>query len=80
MEKTALVVGVSGIVGRNLADLLVAEQGWTVYGIARQPGQREGIIPVAVDLQDAVSVKDALESVKPTHIFLHTWLRQPTEA
>ncbi len=79
MEKTALVVGVSGIVGRNLADLLVAE-GWTVYGAARRPGVREGIIPVAVDLQDAVAVAAALKDVRPTHVFLATWLRQATEA
>jgi nucleoside-diphosphate-sugar epimerase len=49
MKKTALIVGVSGIVGRNLADLLVAEREWTVYGMARRPGQRSGIVPVAVD-------------------------------
>jgi nucleoside-diphosphate-sugar epimerase len=80
MKKTALIVGVSGIVGRNLADLLIAEKDWTVYGMARRPGLREGIIPVAVDLQDAAAVETALKDVKPTHIFLATWLRQPTEA
>ncbi len=80
MKKTAVVVGVSGIVGRNLADLLIAEQDWTVYGIARRPGQREGVISIAVDLQDAAAVKAALEDIKPTHIFLTTWLRQSTEA
>ena len=79
MKKTALIVGVSGIVGRNLADLLIAEKDWTVYGMARRPGLREGIIPIAVDLQDAAAVKTALKDVKPTHIFLATWLRQPTE-
>jgi nucleoside-diphosphate-sugar epimerase len=80
MKKTALIVGVSGIAGRNLADLLIAGKDWTVYGMARRPGQREGIIPIAVDLQDATAVQSALKEVKPTHIFLATWLRQPTEA
>jgi nucleoside-diphosphate-sugar epimerase len=80
MKKTALIVGVSGIVGRNLADLLIAEKDWTVYGMARRPGLREGIIPVPVDLQEAAAVETALKDVKPTHIFLATWLRQPTEA
>jgi nucleoside-diphosphate-sugar epimerase len=80
MEKTALIVGVSGIVGRNLADLLTAEADWKVYGMARRPGRREDIIPVAVDLQDATAVDAALKDVKPTHIFLATWLRQATEA
>jgi nucleoside-diphosphate-sugar epimerase len=80
MKKTALIVGVSGIVGRNLADLLVAEREWTVYGMARRPGQRSGIVPVAVDLLDAAAVETALADVKPSHIFLAAWLRQPTEA
>lgn len=80
MKKSiALIVGVTGIVGRNLADLLVAE-GWTVYGVARNPGQLKGVTPIAVDLQDAVAVKAALADVKPTHVFLTTWLRQATEA
>ncbi|WP_263410788.1 SDR family oxidoreductase [Terriglobus tenax] len=78
--QTALIVGVSGIVGGNLADLLVAQGDWTVYGVARRPGNREGVLPVAVDLRDAAAVAAALKEVKPTHVFLATWLRQPTEA
>jgi nucleoside-diphosphate-sugar epimerase len=80
MRKTALIVGVSGIVGGNLADLLLAEEDWMVYGVARRPGKREGILPIAVDLRDAEAARSALKDVKPTHIFLTTWLRQPTEA
>jgi len=80
MKKTALIVGISGIVGGNLADLLLAGGGWKVYGVARRPGKREGVIPVAVDLQDADAARAALQDVRPTHVFLTTWLRQPTEA
>ena len=76
----ALVVGVSGMVGGNLANLLVAEKNWTVYGMARRPGQRPGVTPVAVDIQDAAAVREALRDIEPTHIFLTTWLRQATEA
>jgi nucleoside-diphosphate-sugar epimerase len=79
MKKKALIVGVSGIVGRNLADLLLAENDWDIYGIARRPGERSGVHPIAVDLQDSEAVRGALQDVKPTHIFLTTWLRQPTE-
>ena len=79
MTKTALIVGVSGIVGGSLADCLIAEGDWTIYGVARRPGERTGIIPIAVDLQDANAAKLALKDVKPTHVFLTTWLRQPTE-
>lgn len=80
MNNTALIVGVSGIVGRNLADLLIAQKNWTVYGMARQPGQREGIIPVAVDLREAALVDAAVIDIQPTHVFLATWSRQPAEA
>ena len=80
MEKTALIVGVTGIVGGNLAELLIAEKDWIVYGVARRPAHREGVTPIPVDLQDTAAVQSALEGVEPTHVFLTTWLRQPTEA
>jgi nucleoside-diphosphate-sugar epimerase len=80
MKKTALIVGVTGIVGRNLAEELIAEGGWEVYGMARRPGERAGVTGIAVDLQDAAAVKAALKDLKPTHVFLSVWLRQPTEA
>lgn len=78
--KTALIVGVSGMVGGNLASLLVAQKDWSIYGIARRPGERDGVSPIAVDLRDAGAVKQALKGLKPTHVFLTTWLRQKTEA
>ena len=34
-KKTALIVGVTGIVGRNLAELLGAQSDWHVIGLAR---------------------------------------------
>jgi nucleoside-diphosphate-sugar epimerase len=80
MKKKALIVGVSGIAGSSLADLLLASGDWTVYGVARRPGNRAGLLPIAVDLQDAAATNHALQAVQPTHVFLTTWLRQPTEA
>lgn len=80
MQKVALIVGASGIVGGNLADLLLQEQEWKVYGVARRPGRKEGMTSIPVDLQEPSAVHAALKSVKPTHVFLATWLRQPTEA
>lgn len=80
MKQTALIVGVSGIAGSGLADLLLASGDWTIYGLARQPKPREGVTNIAVDLQDANATKQALKDIHPTHVFLTTWLRQPTEA
>jgi hypothetical protein len=37
VKQTALIVGVSGIAGSGLADLLLASGDWTIYGLARQP-------------------------------------------
>jgi nucleoside-diphosphate-sugar epimerase len=78
-QKTALVVGSTGIVGLNLA-VHLAQQDWTVFGLARKPSASSGIQPVAADLLNADSVAGALEEIKPTHVFITTWMRQPTEA
>jgi nucleoside-diphosphate-sugar epimerase len=79
MAKTALVVGVSGIVGSAMAAHLAAE-GWEVLGLARRPTPQTGIRPIAADLQDEVSLSAALAEVKPEAVFITTWSRQATEA
>src|SRR5690242_19312815 len=76
---TALIVGSTGIVGGNL-DAHLVEKGWRVYGLARQPATADGTMPIAADLQDETSVRNALAGASPTHVFLCTRLRQPTEA
>lgn len=80
MTNTALVVGASGIVGNNLAQHL-RSRGWEVYGLARRPpGGIEGMHSVAADLLDPALLRDALQGVRPDHVFLSTWMRQKTEA
>jgi nucleoside-diphosphate-sugar epimerase len=77
---TALIAGVTGIVGNNLAAHLIS-QGWQVLGLARKPSTEiPGVQPIAADLLDATKLQQALQGEKPTHIFLTSWLRQPTEA
>jgi nucleoside-diphosphate-sugar epimerase len=77
-ERLALIAGSTGIVGGNLA-LLLMEQGWKVYGLARRPSSIGGIVPVIADLLDLGGLVAALDGVAPTHVFFCTWLRQPTE-
>jgi nucleoside-diphosphate-sugar epimerase len=78
-QRSALVAGASGIVGNNLARHLVAE-GWRVYGVARRPpNDLDGVVPVSADLLDPASLRPSLEGLSPTHVFIATWLRQPTE-
>lgn len=78
-SRTALIVGSTGIVGLNLADRLT-KQGWEVLGLARRPAANPGTTAVAADLLDPSALAAALETHKPTHVFLTSWLRQPTEA
>ena len=80
MANTALIVGASGIVGNNLAHHLLAK-GWHVHGLARRPPTDiHGLQPVSADLLDPAALKTALAKIRPSHVFLSTWMRQPTEA
>ncbi|MCJ2082113.1 SDR family oxidoreductase [Methylobacterium sp. J-090] len=79
MTGTALIAGASGIVGNNLARHLV-ETGWDVHGLARRPVDIAGVTPVVADLTDPASLTAALGAVRPTHVFITTWMRQATEA
>lgn len=65
MENIALVVGVSGITGSNLADKLTSK-GWTTYGLARNPNtENEVVQPVAADLLNLESLREALAGIRP---------------
>ncbi|MFS0825976.1 SDR family oxidoreductase [Pseudomonas phoenicis] len=79
MTQLALVVGASGIVGSATTQLLLDNQ-WQVAALSRKPSTLPGVIPVAADLQDPQSVRDALAELRPTHVFITTWSRQATEA
>ena len=78
--RTALVVGATGIVGLNLAQHLADQPDWQVFGLARNPSAGGGVKAVAADLLKPETLGSALEGIEPTHVFLTTWLRQPTEA
>jgi nucleoside-diphosphate-sugar epimerase len=80
MQRSALVLGASGIVGNNLATHLV-QRGWRVHGLARRPpADIEGVTPVAADLLDIASLRSALQDKRPENVFITAWLRQKTEA
>ncbi|MDP4005748.1 SDR family oxidoreductase [Methylobacterium sp. NEAU K] len=79
MSNTALIVGASGIVG-SATSALLAGAGWRVAGLARKPVAQAGVEAVVADLQDPASLERALAGLAPTHVFLATWQRRPTEA
>jgi nucleoside-diphosphate-sugar epimerase len=78
--RSALVVGVTGIAGGNVAARLLAD-GWEVLGLCRRPRELdERITPLSADLEDAEAVAAAVRGTAPTHVFFTTWSRRPTEA
>ena len=79
MTASALVVGVSGIVGNALARHLVG-QGWQVSGLARRPPTTSRVRPIAADLLDPEALRAALDQLHPSHVFITTWMRQSSEA
>jgi len=80
MTRSALIAGASGIIGNSLARQLAAN-GWLVYGLARRPpDDLEGVSAVPADLLNPASLHAALHDLRPTHVFITTWMRQATEA
>ncbi len=80
MSGRALVVGVTGISGGNVASRLL-DDGWEVVGLCRTPRDLDArVTPLAADLADAESVASAVRGTAPTHVFFTTWSRRPTEA
>ena len=80
MERTALVVGVTGIAGYNTAQALLAA-GWRVVGLSRTAKYEiPGVEHVYADVLDTDSVVGALQGRGITHLFFTTWSRQATEA
>lgn len=79
MANTALIAGVTGIVGSSLAETLV-RAGWDVHGLARNPQVAPGVTPVTGDLLNPQTLQQTVAALRPTHVFLTTWLRQETEA
>ncbi|MEK0169310.1 SDR family oxidoreductase [Pseudescherichia vulneris] len=79
MRKKALIVGISGVIGRALAEKLL-EEGWEVTGLSRGRGDvLAGCTSLTADLTDAAAVNEALKSVKPDALFFSVWARQESE-
>jgi len=79
MANSALIVGASGVVGRNLAEHLLA-RGWDVAGLSRHPPREiRRLEPLAADLLDPAALTASLAGLRPTHVFITTWMRQATE-
>jgi nucleoside-diphosphate-sugar epimerase len=81
MDKRALIIGATGIVGRNLAEHLQSAGGWSIAGLSRgRTPAPSGVESITADLTSASSVADALKGRTFTHVFFTAWSRQATEA
>ncbi len=78
-ERTALIVGSTGVVGQNLARRLIA-RGWTVLGLSRGAQVVDGVRGLRADVRDPAAVREALAGQRPTDVFLSAWIRHETEA
>jgi nucleoside-diphosphate-sugar epimerase len=80
MKNVALIAGVTGISGGNLAEHLVSRGDFEVIGLSRHVDRsRPEVQGIAADLTNSDSVARALAEVYPTHIYITTWSRQATE-
>ena len=79
MNKHALIIGASGVIGSNLATHLLA-QGWQVTGVSRgRTPVPAGCAALQLDATDAAAVAAGLANVDASHVFFTAWARQENE-
>ena len=88
-QSVGLVVGVTGIVGNSLAEILPLSNTpggpWKVYGVARRPqppwNADHPVEYIQCDISDANDAVSKLSSLTDiTHIFYVSWTNRPTES
>lgn len=78
----ALITGITGMVGSHLADYLLENTEWDVYGMCRwrspldnvkhlldRANRKDRVCFVYGDLRDYISLQNAVEQVKPDYVF-----------
>jgi nucleoside-diphosphate-sugar epimerase len=70
-DKTAVVVGALGVIGRYIVERLAALPGWRVVGLSRRKGEDRGTVRyLSVDLLDAAQTGRTLADLgDATHVF-----------
>ncbi len=81
-NRTALVVGAQGVIGRNLITHLQSLGDWDIVGLSRRGGAAgERLRHVAVDLLDRDNAREQLSSLtQVTHIFYAAYQERPSWA
>ena len=78
----ALITGITGMVGSHLADFLLANTDWDVYGMCRwrspldnvqhlldRANRRDRLFFIDGDLCDSISLQGAIEASRPDYVF-----------
>ncbi|EPS65468.1 progesterone 5-beta-reductase [Genlisea aurea] len=88
-QSVALIIGVTGIVGNSLAEILPLSDTpggpWKVYGVARRPrppwNEDNPITYIQCDVSDPEDTQAKLSPLSDvTHLFYATWANKSTEA
>jgi GDP-mannose 4,6-dehydratase len=82
MVQRALITGITGMVGSHLADFLLANTDWDIYGMCRwrspldnvehlldRANKKDRVYFVSGDLCDYISLQNAIEESKPDYVF-----------
>jgi len=79
MTKTALIAGVTGLTGQNLANHLATLSDWKIYGLSRQSSKIAGVESLAADLLDLDTLKQTLQGKNISHAFFTSWQKMESE-
>ena len=82
MKKKALITGITGMVGSHLADFLLENTDWDVYGVCRwrspldnvshlleRVNEKNRVFFEYADLNDQVSLITVVNRIKPDYVF-----------
>ncbi len=82
MKIKALITGITGMVGSHLADFLLRETDWDVYGVCRwrspldnvehlldRANKKDRLFFEYADLNDEISLIKVIDEIKPNYIF-----------
>ena len=79
MNKTALIAGVTGLTGHNLANHLAVLADWKTYGLSRKLSAIAGVDALAADLLDLEALKQTLKGKEISHLFFTSWQKMESE-
>jgi GDPmannose 4,6-dehydratase len=82
VKKTCLITGITGMVGSHLADYLLENTDWNIYGMCRWRSPLDNIAHMVArinakdrlflnygDLRDAVSIDKIFAAIQPDYVF-----------